>query len=140
MADPLGERNRGGGREALGLSSCTRGDPALHAVWTIKALRAGKHVLCEKPFASNALEAAAVLKVVNETKLVCVEAFHYRFSPGYPSPARDDWRGGPDQVCRNSVRYPLSLHLHNDIRYDVRGTDRSLAGDVKGAPGSKLQD
>src|SRR5215475_969234 len=53
----------------------------LHAEWTIKALRAGKHVLCEKPFASNAKEAAEMKHVAAETGGVLSEAFAYRNHP-----------------------------------------------------------
>jgi predicted dehydrogenase len=53
----------------------------LHAYWTIEALRAGKHVLCEKPFAANAAEAERMVSVANETGRVLVEAFHYRYHP-----------------------------------------------------------
>lgn len=53
----------------------------LHHQWTIAALRAGKHVLCEKPFASNADEAAEMVAVGRETGLVLMEAFHWRFHP-----------------------------------------------------------
>ncbi len=53
----------------------------LHAEWTIRALKAGKHVLCEKPFASNTREAQAMARVAEETGLVVSEAFAYRYHP-----------------------------------------------------------
>jgi predicted dehydrogenase len=53
----------------------------LHAEWTIRALKAGKHVLCEKPFASNAREAEDMARVARETGLVLSEAFAYRYHP-----------------------------------------------------------
>ena len=53
----------------------------LHAKWTIAALRAGKHVLCEKPFASNADEAVEMVAVAEETGQILGEAFHHRYHP-----------------------------------------------------------
>eukprot|EP01120_Amphizonella_sp_Union-15-10_P002898 TRINITY_DN13196_c0_g1_i1.p1 TRINITY_DN13196_c0_g1~~TRINITY_DN13196_c0_g1_i1.p1 ORF type:complete len:373 (-),score=72.00 TRINITY_DN13196_c0_g1_i1:8-1126(-) len=54
---------------------------SLHFEWTIKSLEKGKHVLCEKPFSSNALEAKIMLDKANETAKSLVEAFHYRYHP-----------------------------------------------------------
>ncbi len=54
---------------------------SLHREWTIKALRAGKHVLCEKPFAADANEAHEMLDVANSTGRVLIEAFMYRTHP-----------------------------------------------------------
>ena len=36
----------------------------LHGVWTVAAVAAGKHVLCEKPFTANAVEARSVAAAV----------------------------------------------------------------------------
>ena len=55
----------------------------LHAEWSIRALEAGKHVLCEKPFAMNAFEAEAVLAAARASGKRVVEAFHYRYHPGF---------------------------------------------------------
>jgi predicted dehydrogenase len=54
---------------------------SLHCQWTIAALRAGKHVLCEKPLASNAVEAERMAKAADESGEILGEAFHYRYHP-----------------------------------------------------------
>ena len=53
----------------------------LHALWTIRALESGKHVLCEKPFTANAAEAEEVAAAADRTGLVVMEAFHWRYHP-----------------------------------------------------------
>jgi predicted dehydrogenase len=51
----------------------------LHVPWTLAAARAGKHVLCEKPFSMNANEAAALREVADKVHIM--EAFMVRFHP-----------------------------------------------------------
>ncbi|MFJ3670020.1 Gfo/Idh/MocA family protein [Streptomyces sp. NPDC090106] len=53
----------------------------LHGPWNLAALAAGKHVLSEKPSASNAEEAAEVRKAAAASGTVFMEAFHYLFHP-----------------------------------------------------------
>jgi predicted dehydrogenase len=54
---------------------------SLHAQWTLRAVAAGKHVLCEKPFAANEAEAAEVADAARAAGRVVMEAFHYRYHP-----------------------------------------------------------
>ena len=54
---------------------------SLHARWNIAALRAGKHVLSEKPFASSAREARKVAAAARTSPGRIVEGFHYRHHP-----------------------------------------------------------
>jgi predicted dehydrogenase len=81
----------------------------LHVPWTLKALEAGKHVLCEKPIALDAHEAGILIEArANSGKLV-TEAFMVRFHPQWRR-ARELARGGSIGEPR-AIQTFFSYHL-----------------------------
>ncbi len=65
----------------------------LHAEWVKKAADAGKHVLCEKPFAMDAKEAEQAIRYAERKGVLVMEAFMYRFHPQWKR-AREIVRSG----------------------------------------------
>jgi len=53
----------------------------LHCEWTIKALQAGKHVLCEKPFAMNLAEVELMVAAAHDNNRLLMEAVWSRWHP-----------------------------------------------------------
>lgn len=96
---------------------------SLHAEWTIRALKAGKHVLCEKPIASNAAEAEEMAKVARETGLVLSEAFAYRYYPLLERVRQIITSGEVGQVRHIDAQFCFLLPSPNNIRfnYDLAG-------------------
>ncbi len=53
----------------------------LHCEWAVRALQAGKHVLCEKPLAMNEAEALRMFRTAEENRVFLMEAYAYLHSP-----------------------------------------------------------
>ncbi|MBR5933494.1 MAG: Gfo/Idh/MocA family oxidoreductase [Treponema sp.] len=65
----------------------------LHKKWVIEALKAKKHVLCEKPLALNAKEAEEMFKTAKDNGVNLMEAYAYLHSP-YIKSLKDDIKSG----------------------------------------------
>ncbi|MEI7027776.1 Gfo/Idh/MocA family protein [Paenibacillus sp. y28] len=53
---------------------------SMHKEWALKAIRKGKHVLCEKPIALDAADALEMIQAAQENKVLLMEAFMYRYT------------------------------------------------------------
>jgi D-xylose 1-dehydrogenase (NADP+, D-xylono-1,5-lactone-forming) len=97
---------------------------SLHHEWTIKSLRAGKHVLCEKPFAVTTAEAQEMFDVARQCGRLVIEAFMYRCHPLTVAVQQALARGviGELKYIRTSFCYRTSKIVGN-VRFD-----RALAG------------
>ncbi len=90
----------------------------LHGRWTLAAIAAGKHVLCEKPFTADAEEARTVAAAARDAGLVVMEAFHYRYHPlaRRLREVIDSGELGPLRHVTTAMCFPLPRF--SDIRYD----------------------
>jgi predicted dehydrogenase len=96
---------------------------SLHAEWAIRALRAGKHVLCEKPLAANAAEAEQVARAAEQARRVLLEGFHYRYHPLAARLKAIVESGELGQVLHIETEFSVPLLQPRSIqyRYDLGG-------------------
>lgn len=91
----------------------------LHGRWTIAAVQAGKHVLCEKPFTANADEARQVAAIAQPSGKVVMEAFHYRYHPLMQRVLEIAGSGELGEVRHIETWMCIPLLLPRDIRWNL---------------------
>ncbi len=92
----------------------------LHGHWTIAALAAGKHVLCEKPFTANADEARQVAEAAAaHPGLVVMEAFHYEYHPMTRRLVEIVQSGELGIIKEIDISFSAPLAKPGDIRYQL---------------------
>ena len=120
-----------------------------HAPWNLRAIAAGKHVLSEKPYASNADEARVVRDAAAAAGVHVIEAFHYRYHPVQQRMIELAGSGEIGDVVYVEARMLMPPPRSGDLRWDwdvaggglmdvgcyaVHGL-RDLAGLLGGDPG-----
>lgn len=95
---------------------------SLHVEWVKKALRARKHVLCEKPMGLNAMETVEMFKIAEENKVILMEAYAYLHSP-YIKSLKDDIESG----IIGEIDYIDTAFITQGYKEDIR-LHRELGG------------
>ncbi len=104
----------------------------LHAPQTIQSLRAGKHVLCEKPMAMNEAEARQMVRTAEECGRIFGVAYYRRF---YPKVLR-----AKELLAAGAIGQPVFAELTNHMWFDGKGGERSWLFDPAKAGGGPLFD
>ncbi|ASB49013.1 Gfo/Idh/MocA family protein [Alkalitalea saponilacus] len=90
----------------------------LHAEWTIKAIKAKKPVLCEKPLSMDANEAIMLHNISEESKIPFMEAFMYRFHPM--------WKHIKDVIATNQIGDINQIHTSFSYNNPSPGNIRNI--------------
>lgn len=94
---------------------------ALHRHWTLAALAAGKHVLCEKPLSVGRDEAVEMVEAAADADRILMEAFHWRYHP-YAAQIRSIIESGRlGEIDHVTARFELQDGVigRDDIRWDL---------------------
>lgn len=127
-------RAKYGFQKAYGSYDALLADPAVEAVyiplpntlhyeWTIRALKCGKHVLCEKPLAMTEAQVQEMFAVAEENHVHLMEAFAYQHSP-YIASLRAEIASG----AIGDVRYIESALITSDYNMRNIRMQRSVGG------------
>jgi predicted dehydrogenase len=92
---------------------------SLHGPWNIAAVRAGKPVLAEKPYASNAAEAREVATAAQAAGLPVIEAFHYLYHPVTRRLLELIGSGDLGEVCHVEVNMGMPEPAADDPRWKL---------------------
>jgi predicted dehydrogenase len=98
----------------------------LHGQWTLKAIAAGKHVLCEKPFTANADEARTVATVANGSSVVVMEAHHTSHHPQTKRAADIVRSGMLGELQSAEAAFIVPMPPSSDIRWNLALAGGSL--------------
>lgn len=92
----------------------------LHHQWAIKALKAGKHVLIEKPVGSNAAEAREIQECARENGKIALEAYHWRLHPATHRVKEiiESGKYGHVTATSSTMLIPPGALSSNNIRFD----------------------
>lgn len=88
----------------------------MHKEWAIKAMKAGKHVLCEKPLAPSAEDAAEMFAIARENHVFLMEAFAYLHSPFVEEISREIERGAIGDIRYAEAALVTSDYDSSNIR------------------------
>jgi predicted dehydrogenase len=89
---------------------------SLHKEWTIKAAEHGKHVLCEKPVALNAVEAREMIAACRANGVVLMEAFMYRYSARTQKVIEVLRSGALGEIRFIQAQFRFLLNREGDVR------------------------
>lgn len=120
----------------------------LHAAWSIRAMQAGKHVLCEKPFAISLAEVDEMAAVSAQTGCVLAEAFMYRHHPQTKIAKQVVESGRLGELLLVQANFSFTMRDEGNVRlnpawgggslWDVGVYPLSLAQTIMGGPPERV--